>query len=257
MVTTAMKRVENRVAAAAVRVRRAEKAARRAYAAAEAAAAELKEADVRAAEAEAEAEALRRRLYTDWTGVYTREWLEDAWPTLPPSGALAPAALLLIDVNRFKSINDAWGHRVGDKVLRSVAARLPGGFRYLPVRIGGDEFALVCSASGAGVVATAAMLGTIMRAPIPVDGLPEPLHVSLSTGSTLVTPREPLSEALHRADVAMYHAKVHSRCTEGNCHVQWQVDMVMPPELDVCGRRCRDADRRQVTTSYREVLRGR
>jgi diguanylate cyclase (GGDEF)-like protein len=119
-------------------------------------------------------------------------------------------AVMLLDLDRFKAINDTLGHAAGDRVLREMAGRLeatiaPGD---LVARLGGDEFTvLVRSAPGPH---EAAMLGERLRSavlpPVLLDGVPVSLDVSI--GVAFHPEHGTDTEALvQRADVAMYDAK--------------------------------------------------
>ncbi|HXV92869.1 MAG TPA: EAL domain-containing protein [Pseudonocardia sp.] len=121
----------------------------------------------------------------------------------------AGGALLLVDVDNFKEVNDRLGHAAGDEVMRSVARVLSSHLESdaLLGRLGGDEFAVVVPR---GTAAEAAELGDrLCRAaahtPIPVPG--EALQVTVSIG---VAPLEPVGDeetALAHADLALYEAK--------------------------------------------------
>lgn len=121
-------------------------------------------------------------------------------------------ALLLIDLDGFKIINDVGGHRVGDQVLKVVAERIRAVVRPVDVvaRIGGDEFAVVTC--GIDTVSEAHALGTrILRrlaAPMVIDGVT--LHVGASIGVS-VTTDDRVSELLERADRSLYAAKAQGK----------------------------------------------
>lgn len=118
--------------------------------------------------------------------------------------------LLFIDLDRFKSVNDTLGHRVGDVVLQQVAARLLRATRDtdLVARNGGDEFVVL--AEEAGDVTVVARLAERIQ-----DALSEPvafdddvIPVSASIGVAWLEPGDPHTlDQLRDADVAMYHAK--------------------------------------------------
>ncbi len=122
----------------------------------------------------------------------------------------ARLALLLIDLDRFKNVNDALGHAVGDRLLVEVSARLTDVVEPpdLVARLGGDEFAIVMT--GLTEVAEARELaGQVVRAlaePVPLDGLP--LDVGGSIGIALYPDHgEDFATLMRHADVAMYDAK--------------------------------------------------
>jgi diguanylate cyclase (GGDEF)-like protein len=122
----------------------------------------------------------------------------------------AHLALLLIDLDRFKNVNDALGHAVGDRLLVEVSARLAGavGERDLLARLGGDEFAIV-STGLTGVDdarETAERLAAALAEPVSLDGLP--LDVGGSIGIALYPQHgEDFATLMRHADVAMYDAK--------------------------------------------------
>ncbi len=123
-------------------------------------------------------------------------------------------ALLAIDLDRFKSINDSLGHRAGDELLRTVADRLRSRLRESDVlaRLGGDEFgALLPEASLAEARSVASGLLQVLRAaPFALEG--QALPVTASVGVTAFGQRSASAEALlMEADVAMYEAKETGR----------------------------------------------
>jgi diguanylate cyclase len=121
----------------------------------------------------------------------------------------AEAALLFIDLNRFKTVNDALGHRVGDQLLQVIATRLRETIpsHQLVARIGGDEFAMLLS--GVGELAARDLAKeVIQRVREPVDVAGRVLHVSGSVGIAVFPEHGKDVDALMQAaDVAMYYAK--------------------------------------------------
>ena len=121
-----------------------------------------------------------------------------------------PAALLVIDLDRFKEVNDTLGHHYGDQLLVAVAERLRGVLRQVDTvaRLGGDEFAVLLPKMTAteDVAAVAAKLHLELQAPFPLEGLN--LDVEASIGAALYPDHgtDP-DELLQRADIAMYAAK--------------------------------------------------
>jgi diguanylate cyclase (GGDEF)-like protein/PAS domain S-box-containing protein len=120
------------------------------------------------------------------------------------------AALLLLDLDRFKEVNDTLGHHHGDLLLQQVAERLHGSLRDSDTvaRLGGDEFAVLLPgvASVQDATAVADKLSAAIEAPFTVDGLT--LDVDASIGVAAYPDHGAgANELLQRADVAMYAAK--------------------------------------------------
>jgi diguanylate cyclase len=118
-------------------------------------------------------------------------------------------ALLLIDLDRFKEINDTLGHNVGDDLLQQVGVRLGEALREraLLARIGGDEFVvLLVGANDESALKVANRLRDSFNEPFPLDGLTIPVKSSIGIG---LAPdhASTRSEMLRCADVAMYRAK--------------------------------------------------
>jgi diguanylate cyclase (GGDEF)-like protein len=114
--------------------------------------------------------------------------------------------LYLIDLDGFKAVNDAWGHAVGDELIRLVAQALSQSHAEVmaAARLGGDEFALVQLGLAEPAVVTQAVLN-IVAAPFAING--RTIEVGASIGVVVATgPVEPL-ELLRRADMALYRAK--------------------------------------------------
>jgi diguanylate cyclase (GGDEF)-like protein len=122
---------------------------------------------------------------------------------------LSPLAVLMMDLDRFKHVNEALGHRVGDHVLKEVAARLQGLLRAedTVARLGGDEFAVLLPHANADYAAGIAH--KILRAlEQPIDFEGQPLDVGGSIGIAHYPEHGADAGALLRdADIAMYVAK--------------------------------------------------
>ena len=118
-------------------------------------------------------------------------------------------ALLLVDVDRFKEVNDSLGHAAGDALLKEVARRFGGALRASDTvaRLGGDEFAILLPSVGAPqAAALARKLQTALETPCIVEG--HELYVEASIGAALYPLHGDDAETLLRhADVAMYAAK--------------------------------------------------
>ena len=122
-----------------------------------------------------------------------------------------PIAMLLIDVDKFKQINDGYGHEVGDKVLKKVARLLGDSFRStdFPARVGGDEFSVILTDVDKKQQSQIEQkIETINDALFhPTDGLPQ---VSLSVGGVF-SPKGYTDEMYHNADAALYQVKENGR----------------------------------------------
>lgn len=121
-------------------------------------------------------------------------------------------ALILIDVDIFKSVNDTYGHAVGDAILKKVATLLKTTFRSIdyPCRIGGDEFALVMVEMTSNLKYTITEKITYMNEVLsnPDDNLPA---VSLSVGVAFADRENPGESIFKDADKALYYVKEHGR----------------------------------------------
>ncbi len=131
------------------------------------------------------------------------------------------AAVMFVDVDEFKKINDAYGHATGDRVLRVVCDRIHGQLREndLIGRYGGDEFIVVVESvtSAEGADRLADRIVASMSDPIELDwsgndGAPSEVSVSVSVGVTVLSPIDvEIDEVLARADAATYEAKATGR----------------------------------------------
>ena len=166
------------------------------------------------------AEQLSQLAYHDGlTGLPNRLRLEDH---LQQAIALAgrrhePLALLFIDLDRFKPINDQHGHAVGDQVLCEVARRLQASLRAadLVARLGGDEFVVLLTtlASHEDSLLVADKLMLALAEPMPIGAL------TLQVGASMGVARYPesgntVAELLRSADAAMYQVKQAGRSTQ-------------------------------------------
>jgi diguanylate cyclase (GGDEF)-like protein len=149
-------------------------------------------------------------LHDSLTGLPNRRHLTARAQTLVDSGATG--ALVLLDLDRFKEVNDALGHAIGDELLKQVADRLVAAARDTDVvaRLGGDEFALlaVAVAGPADALAIADRITDAFAEPFRVGGVL--LAVEPSTGVALLPDSVGVDTLLQHADIAMYQAK-HGR----------------------------------------------
>jgi two-component system, cell cycle response regulator len=178
---------------------------------------------------------IRRKRYTDYlrenldqslelavtdqlTGLHNRRYMEsqlDALVRRAVVGGSDPVALLVIDIDHFKKINDGFGHAVGDEVLREFAVRLASNVRAidLPVRFGGEEFVVVMPETE---LADAHRIAERIRlhvagSPFRVLGGEELLTVTISIGVAASLAEDTQAKLIKRADEAMYEAKEAGR----------------------------------------------
>jgi diguanylate cyclase (GGDEF)-like protein len=118
-------------------------------------------------------------------------------------------ALLYLDLDKFKAVNDTHGHEIGDRLLKAFAQRIKGVLREADVvaRLGGDEFAVTLEnlPDRSAAHAIAAKLVSAMRAPFVFDAIE--ITVGTSIGVAFSSPDTSAQELVRRADQAMYRAK--------------------------------------------------
>lgn len=123
---------------------------------------------------------------------------------------LAQPRLYLVDLDGFKAVNDAWGHAVGDDLIRIVSNALVACHPEVvaAARLGGDEFALVQIGSAAPGEIAATILA-LFAEPFKIDG--RTIEVGASIGTAALDGDVPPLELLRRADMALYRAKENGR----------------------------------------------
>lgn len=170
--------------------------------------------DQRAAEA-----AIRRMAVTDsLTGLANRQALQDELEAVLANGT-RECALLLLDLDRFKTVNDTLGHLVGDQLLVELGRRLApfADEGHLVGRLGGDEFLVVLPGGNlADAQQLAARLVAAVSAPVRVRSHAAPLEsrVSIGIAATRGRPDITASDLYREADIALYAAKDGGR---GRC----------------------------------------
>jgi diguanylate cyclase (GGDEF)-like protein len=187
-----------------------------------------------------ERQRLRNQVYTDpLTGLPNRQLFLDR---LRQVRAIASrnrclAAVLFLDLDAFKNVNDTLGHAAGDKLLQLVAGRLTSTVREVDTvaRLGGDEFTLALTglegASGAAVVAQKIL--TALARPYVARG--HTITVAASIGISLY-PIDGIDEAtlIQKADMAMYGAKAAGKNTYRFYHDTFATAL-LPPHRVECG----------------------
>lgn len=167
------------------------------------------------AEKQAEAKLLHRTLHDVLTGLPNRRLLVDrAEQALAVARRGRNTAVMLLDIDYFKSVNDSLGHAAGDELLKAVAGRLAACVRGSDTvaRLGGDEFAVLLSEGDhTWDPATAARrILEAMKAPVMLEG--RPIRVGMSIGiAQPPADGTTVDDILKSADVALYKAKRNGR----------------------------------------------
>ncbi|MEU6812243.1 bifunctional diguanylate cyclase/phosphodiesterase [Streptomyces sp. NPDC046831] len=191
------------------------------------------------------------------TGLPNRQWLlERIWTALDDAERIgARSALVLIDLDRFRSVNDTLGHLAGDRLLLQIADRLrlalPRGAE--AARLGGDEFAVLLPVADSTTSATRAAraLVTALSSPLDLDGLT--LVLEASAGVAVFPDHAVDAEGmLRRADVAMYQAK---RDRTGVEVYESKRDSNTPDRLGLLGDLRRALDAHEVELHYQPKVR--
>jgi two-component system cell cycle response regulator len=152
------------------------------------------------------------------TGLYNRRYMESHVVTLIEQAQTRgkPLALLIVDIDFFKSINDTYGHDAGDDVLREFAIRLKKSIRGIDLacRYGGEEFVVVMPETDMAVASVVAerIRRRIAAEPFAVDKGAKAVPVTISIGlAALGAAGDATASLLKRADQALYRAKRDGR----------------------------------------------
>jgi diguanylate cyclase (GGDEF)-like protein/PAS domain S-box-containing protein len=128
---------------------------------------------------------------------------------------MSPVAVLFVDLDYFKEVNDAYGHRVGDDTLVAVSRKLESAVRPADTvaRLGGDEFAVLCEdmTSEKDAVVVAQRLCAALQEPVRIDG--RTIKVTASIGIAFAQEGDDPDSLLKNADAAMYKVKEGGRGT--------------------------------------------
>ena len=160
-----------------------------------------------------EQELHHRAFHDPLTGLANRDLFRQqlaAALTAPAGGTDTSTAVVLVDLNDFKALNDGFGHHVGDSVLVEMASRLKAGARGEDVvaRLGGDEFALLLKdVDRTAAEAVCDRLAARMCAPCDIHGHEIVVHASV--GIYVAPAGADPDQAMRNADIAMYDGKVN------------------------------------------------
>lgn len=164
-------------------------------------------------------------------------------------------AVLMMDVDRFKVINDSLGHLAGDELLRGLSRRLVASLREVDTiaRFGGDEFAVLLEDIGGLKDATrlAERIEQGLAKPFDIDG--KEVFATLSIGLTMMNPRYQQAEELLRdADAAMYRAKEAGRARCQVFDVEMHASVIAQLHLESELRRALERD--ELRVHYQPIL---
>jgi diguanylate cyclase len=163
------------------------------------------------------ASALRDATIDGLTGVANRKSFDAAIRKLAGEAMNSgdDLALLMIDIDHFKRVNDTWGHQVGDVVLCHLATMLQQSVRGEDhvARYGGEEFSVILPRTDASsaVAVGENIRQALTRAPLKLDIAPPMNPITVSVGASCYEPGDPLAEWAGRTDAALYRAKKEGR----------------------------------------------
>jgi diguanylate cyclase (GGDEF)-like protein len=153
---------------------------------------------------------LHQALHDDLTGLPNRVLFRDRVDHALKTAVRADTqvAVMVVDLDRFKDVNDTLGHQYGDELLKHVGQRFSATLRASDsvARLGGDEFGiLLCDTTDNNAVTAAERLTEALREPFTISGIS--LDVEASIGVVVAVPDTDVDVVLRHADVAMYEAK--------------------------------------------------
>lgn len=174
----------------------------------------LQRSEMLLAEQAATAGRLEHQAFHDpLTGLPNRAYVHDRLTRVGSGGGTTRFAVLYVDLDNFKIMNDSLGHAAGDQILLAMARRLRAAVQPPDVvaRLGGDEFLVFLDETPAMVPASlvAERLAAAVEAPLLVDD--QELHVAASIGIAHCDPGVPPEEWLRQADIAMHEAKASGK----------------------------------------------
>ncbi|MBF0437478.1 MAG: diguanylate cyclase [Magnetococcales bacterium] len=160
--------------------------------------------------------ACERSIRDPLTGLYTRYYMQEALTRLcriHDRDIHASISLLAFDIDHFKSVNDTYGHAMGDTTLKIVAHIISDSIRSIdiPVRLGGEEFLLFLISTKENM---AREVADRIRLLVSQQRFAPPMQervVTISCGIAFRHPHEPIEKTIERADLALYQAKSTGR----------------------------------------------
>src|SRR4029077_9797435 len=164
-------------------------------------------------------------------------------------------AVLLLDLDDFKAVNDGHGHETGEELLRAVARRLQRTVRAedTVARLGGDEFAVLVELDGLGAnpVETAERVTDAFRLPFDLPVGETFIHASVGVASTNEGPRD-VAQLLRNADVAMYAAKGSGKDRWVMFHPDLHVQVI--ERLELGAEPPRAVERGELVVHYQPIV---
>lgn len=151
------------------------------------------------------------------TGLHNRRYMETHISSLTEQAASRgkPLTVLVLDIDYFKSINDAYGHDAGDEVLREFALQIRKSIRGIDLacRYGGEEFVVIMPETGLGVATMVAerLRRRIASEPFSIRQADRTIDVTISVGIAALGGADDAASILKRADQALYRAKRDGR----------------------------------------------
>lgn len=161
------------------------------------------------------------------------------------------AALLFLDVDHLKAVNDSLGHQAGDLLIQATATRLAARAGQRVTRFGGDEFVVLADDLSGPSAATALGRAVVDDVSQPVDLDGRAVSVSASVGIAIAEPGLPAEELLRRADIALYRAKAMGRRCVSTYHPsedEGRSRIDLGPELR------RAVEREELTLHYQPIV---
>lgn len=148
------------------------------------------------------------------TGFANRLSFDDALKAVCADPGQSGSALLCLDLDHFKAVNDSFGHKTGDVLLVAVAKRIAGSIRAgdLAFRLGGDEFAVILPAGDRNeAIAVAERIVARLASPFQCNGIS--VRIGACVGIAEIADGATPDEVRHAADLALYRAKAEGRAT--------------------------------------------